>query len=488
MNEPGHDLRSEVGELLVDRGVLTVEALARPVVSESVFFAQLIEDAACSEGALVAFLAERSGFPGIDLSMSALLLSALDLIPRPVAEGDQILPLSTEGGRLHLAVTDPEAANESIDEVRFITGMEISLYIALPAPLERCILAAFDARERGETLWRGAGIAADAPPRLAIVSSSLTLDALSHGLSTHSAVYPTSGPIARAPAPEAAASAPHSDHSLATIQIEIGDETGEHEQLIGSVRTGPKRILIVDDEPDIIRLLSRALQIKGYLVESASDGALAEARLDKEPLPDLVLLDAMLPHVHGFEVCQRLKANKARRAVQVIMMSAVYRGWRFAQDVKESYGADDFVEKPFHLADLLRRVDERLAEGKSVPPPTQAVEKLYRAGVDALSRGNAEESRTALESAARIDPFAPRVQFALAQAYVAQGDVYRAISAYERAVELRPKLFAALKNLSALYLEKGFRTKATETLERAFSAAPDPKARDEIRILLERLG
>jgi len=200
-----------------------------------------------------------------------------------------------------------------------------------------------------------------------------------------------------------------------------------------------------------------------------------------------VLLDAMLPHVHGFEICQRIKANKSLRAVQVIMMSAVYRGWRFAQDVKESYGADDFVEKPFHLADLLRRVDERLAEGKSQPPPQQATEKLYRAGVEALGAGDAAASRTALEAAARIDPFSPRVQFALAQALVAQGDVYRAISAYERAVELRPKLFAALKNLAALYLEKGFRKKASEALERAFASAPDPKARAEIRAQLDRL-
>ena len=588
---------AQIGKQLVERGALTAEALARalehPAASESRFLAGLVESGDATEGALVSFLAERSGFPGIDLSRSAFLLSVLDMVPRPVAEHDQLLPLSTEGGRLHIAVITPNEASDSIDEVRFVTGMDISLYIALPRALEACISSAFDARERGETIWRGRALAPDASPKLAPVHPSpfgpetqaaearkasspgarsaaagseaaSPASAAAPAPSTTSAPAETSAapaePLAAEPAPAQpdaapaiAAPAPAVEQAQSIVElvssfdssagveiidaeviegeplegelvaeeveaevvdevsltatpiespkiapaarsakppaleIEVGDDGDEEEEIVVSVRTGPKRILVVDDEPDIIRLCTRALQLKGYIVDPAADGAIAEAKLKKQPYPDLVLLDAMLPLVHGFEICQRIKSSKALRGVPVIMMSAIYRGWRFAQDARETYGADDFIEKPFHLADLLRRVDERLAEGKPEAPKKDSIETLYRKGVDALAAGKAQEGKAALEAAAREDPFSPRIQFALGGALMALGDTYRAISAYERAVELRPKLFPALKSLAALYLEKGFRKKASETLERAFATAPDPKSREEIRNQLAQL-
>ena len=108
--------------------------------------------------------------------------------------------------------------------------------------------------------------------------------------------------------------------------------------------------------------------------------------------------------------------------------------------------------------------------------------------MELLAAGKAQEGRRALEQAAKEDPFSPRIQFALGGALAAVGDTYRAISAYERAVELRPKLFPALRNLAQLYLEKGFRQKAAETLERAFACAPDPNAREEIRARLAQVS
>ena len=64
-------------------------------------------------------------------------------------------------------------------------------------------------------------------------------------------------------------------------------------------------------------------------------------------MPDLVILDGMLPEVHGFEICRQLKTSERFRHIPVIMVSAVHIGWRFAADVKEKYGADDYLEKPF---------------------------------------------------------------------------------------------------------------------------------------------
>ena len=511
-------------------------------------------------------LAERFGQPGVDLSTSAFLTDVLDLIPRPVAEGDQILPLSTEGGRLHVAVTSPNEAQGTIDEVRFITGMEVSIYVALAGPLERTIAGAYDAREQGGTVWIGSSLKEGAPLGLTIVQPGASLATPPGGTPTVQLVRaplafddrtpPPVKPRAEPAAPAIAAKAlvhahadalplpddegaegelqegelledpepvletetegDESDLAVAAlappaagapassapspvaarkpseeIAIEVGDGSDDEEEIeLGSVRVGPKRILVVDDEPDILKLCSRAFTAKGWLVDTAADGAEAEKKLDTRDPPDLVLLDAMLPQVHGFEICQRIKANKKLRGVQVVMMSAVYRGWRFAQDARETYGADDYIEKPFHLSDLLRRVEEKLQQGedkKKTQPGKREAEVTYKTGMEAFDRGQLPEARALLEKAVREDPFSPRSHFALARTLSAQGDVYRAISSYERAVELRPSLFPALKNLAALYVEKGFRRKAVETLERALQASPDPATRESVRAQLLRL-
>jgi DNA-binding response OmpR family regulator len=270
------------------------------------------------------------------------------------------------------------------------------------------------------------------------------------------------------------------------IEIEVGDGDEEVE-LVDSIRVGPKRVLVVDDDPDILKLCTRALASKGWIIRTAADGAEAEQRLREEE-PDLVLLDAMLPKVNGFEVCQRLKANRALRHVPVVMMSAMYHGWRFAQDVKEAYGADDFIEKPFSVPELLRRVEERLAASSQEPAkPSAAAERTYQQGLAALDGDRPQEARTALEVATKEDPFSARAHFALARALASLGETFRAISSYEKAIDLRPNLFPALKALAALYLEKGFRRKAAETLERALHVAPDPATRDQVKTQLLKL-
>src|SRR5205085_10719715 len=142
-----------------------------------------------------------------------------------------------------------------------------------------------------------------------------------------------------------------------------GGSDGEEEGLEAvEVRAGPPRVLAVDDDFDILRMLDRTLKSAGYVVELARDGREAEEKLNTEKY-DLILLDAMLPYVHGFEICARLKASPRTRSTPVILVSAVYRGWRYAHDARETFGADDYLEKPFHLPELLRRVEERLSGG-----------------------------------------------------------------------------------------------------------------------------
>ncbi len=114
-----------------------------------------------------------------------------------------------------------------------------------------------------------------------------------------------------------------------------------------------ERILVVEDEESILDVLTQALKRQGYEVYSALDGdkALDLASLLK---PDIVILDIMLPEMDGWEVCRRLKSSPETLKIPIIMLTAR----REEKDVVEglNIGADDYVKKPFSLAELLARI------------------------------------------------------------------------------------------------------------------------------------
>jgi two-component system phosphate regulon response regulator PhoB/two-component system alkaline phosphatase synthesis response regulator PhoP len=114
-----------------------------------------------------------------------------------------------------------------------------------------------------------------------------------------------------------------------------------------------QRILVVEDEEAILEIVSQALRRNGYEITSASDG---DSALEKAFAlrPDLVILDLMLPKMDGWEVCRRLRADKETAAIPILMLTAR----RDEKDVVEGLdiGADDYMKKPFSLAELTARV------------------------------------------------------------------------------------------------------------------------------------
>lgn len=119
----------------------------------------------------------------------------------------------------------------------------------------------------------------------------------------------------------------------------------------------PRRILVADDDEAIRRMLARALAPLGHVVEEAADG---QAALDRcaEAVPDLLLLDLMMPRVDGFEVLRRLRAEPRTRALQVVVLTA--RSGREPLHEAFEAGADDFMSKPFDLAEVVARVKAQL--------------------------------------------------------------------------------------------------------------------------------
>ncbi len=104
-------------------------------------------------------------------------------------------------------------------------------------------------------------------------------------------------------------------------------------------RTEPVNILLVEDEHDLRKMLVEFFAKSGYDVWEAADGTEA-VRMLQERMPQAIVLDAMLPGVHGFDICYRVKHSEGTRHIPVVMISAVYRGWRYADDVRRLYGAD----------------------------------------------------------------------------------------------------------------------------------------------------
>jgi two-component system alkaline phosphatase synthesis response regulator PhoP len=112
----------------------------------------------------------------------------------------------------------------------------------------------------------------------------------------------------------------------------------------------PRKILTVDDEKHIVRLIQVNLERHGYEVVTAYDGREALQKVDEER-PDLVILDVMMPYMDGFEVLQNLKRNPGTRDIPVIMLTAkaqdadVFKGWQS--------GVDCYLTKPFNPMELI---------------------------------------------------------------------------------------------------------------------------------------
>ena len=113
------------------------------------------------------------------------------------------------------------------------------------------------------------------------------------------------------------------------------------------------RILVVDDEPQNIRLLQIRLQADGYAVLAANSGQEA-LELIQENAPDLILLDIMMPGMNGFEVCQRIRAEEATQFIPVVMVTALAEQGDRIKAIEA--GADDFISKPFDSHEVLARV------------------------------------------------------------------------------------------------------------------------------------
>lgn len=121
----------------------------------------------------------------------------------------------------------------------------------------------------------------------------------------------------------------------------------------------PKKILIVDDEADLVEILKSRFESMGYAVVSACDGqdALKKVRRDK---PDLIILDIMMPRMDGHHICRVLKFDAKFRDIPIIMLTA--RGQEQDKITAQQVGADAYMTKPFDSKALLAKIEELIGK------------------------------------------------------------------------------------------------------------------------------
>ena len=143
------------------------------------------------------------------------------------------------------------------------------------------------------------------------------------------------------------------DASSTAIAETLGIEPAAVKERLDRLADTRTKILVVDDEPDTLIPLTRALEADNYAVIGAADGAEALEKVTAET-PDLILLDLMLPKVNGYEVCMKLKEDSLTRHIPIIMLSA--KGEIKDKVLGIEIGADDYVTKPFDLLELKTRI------------------------------------------------------------------------------------------------------------------------------------
>lgn len=132
------------------------------------------------------------------------------------------------------------------------------------------------------------------------------------------------------------------------------------------------RILVVDDEPDLLELVRFNLSQAGFEVETAATGREALERLEASP-PDLVILDLMLPDVSGNDICRQIRGDPALAELPIVMLTA--KSEEVDRVVGFELGADDYVAKPFSPRELTLRVRAVLRRRASAPGPGRSIER-----------------------------------------------------------------------------------------------------------------
>lgn len=418
-------------------------------------------------------LAETAGHPALVLSESVLDLAALELIPRVIAEQHRLLPIALDNETLTLAVAQLTLRDGGrppiFDQIEFATGRRPSFLLGVESVIAEATALAYDAHRGGATHLLPSGapgrepLAVVRPPRAFALG-----DPLFSADEADLAVELLEGALVPDAMPDLVMGT-LSDMPLADEPL-VGQSAAQHKPVV----------LVVDDDDDIRGLIKKVLSYDGCTVVEARTGREAMDLL-RTLRPNLIVLDAMLPEIHGFDICATLKRSEAFAHTPIIIVTAVYRGWEHARTVQETHGADAFVEKPFdvhYLRQLVARmIGQELPRTPLAPDWQKKVKALRDEAATAYNMNDPAHAEDAIRRWRALDPFDAQAYLLLGSVKARGGDLDGAMKAFERAATFDGDLFAAFKNLALIYDQLGFVQRARMAWSRAHELAPDADTR-----------
>src|SRR5262245_34383119 len=263
----------------------------------------LVRQHILTEKFAVTYLGRQLGVPPVDLSKSEIELSLLDIVPLELCERHLVFPVRVEGTRLQLAMADPLARTVT-SEIEFKTGVRLAPCIALESSVKNAFAEARRALKAGQKRItpnvqkpRNGGAASPAPATTPAEVKPVPVVPLEE---KERAIFETlaGSPLTQLPVPP-------------PVRVPALEEV--------------QTVLAVDDDPSVLQLMEHILQSRKYRVITARSGREALAKV-RESMPDLIVLDGMLPEVHGFEICRQLKTSERFRHIPVIMISGIHTG------------------------------------------------------------------------------------------------------------------------------------------------------------------
>lgn len=489
---------ADVAAALIRQGVLSPDAASRALAAarDGDVASAALRLGLADENTLVRALAKAHGCPGVDLSRSVVPLKNLEVVAADFCRERKILPVSVGRSEVVLAMIDPEDY-AAADEVRYTTGRKVLRYVSVGAAITRVLDGLSQARASGSPGWRGeyapslpdpaaawvgvvkptetgmpAGRAASVELPAAEEEEEMVLVGIAESLmDMHGAPSPAAAEAK--PARPAPAALGREDPTVRVEGLGVG-----------------KLVLVADDDAETRQLIARILEGLGCTVLHAANG---RAALDvvRQARPDMLVLDAMMPVLHGFEVCRAVKGDPVLRKIRVVLCSAVYRG-TVGEDAKTAFGADAFLEKPFRLEEANRvfrvaLVGTAAAESADERARREAAATDWRAGAKAVSEGRLDEAVELCRRAAETDPFSAEAHYYLGHALSRQGMLFEAVAAFERATELRPDADSAHQCLAQILERLGFQRSARQAWAQAVETCKDAGRKKAMQARLLRL-
>ncbi|MGD8862395.1 MAG: response regulator [Myxococcales bacterium] len=488
----GEGPKKQLGRILLAQRVVTQDELQEMLDEQQREPGERLASTATRSGRLSAMealraLAEQHGVPPVDLTAIVVPLSLLKLVPVEMAREHVVFPLRIDGDALLLAMASPDA-EDSIEELSFVTAKTIKPHVALDYAIRHVIEYAYAAQERGEEYYVGPFVTEAALGELGLPDLPRAPEPPSE--SGRPPPAGESGPVqpgADGGRPSDGELFPGQESRSLSDAPPLDDAFAEAPRPSQPPRMpaldADARVLLADADEQTRALLRGALQETGVAVLESGDGVHALEQV-RDQSPRVLVIDADLPSVHGFDICRRLKGSQRFSGIPIVVIGTRLDDWRVQLDLQEAYGVRHVFAKPLDAIKVTRTV-RLLLDGQTVddelPPLSTTAEQCWVQAMEAFERGELDGAIEALERGVREEGDVFELNYHLGLLYGRRDDLFAAIDSLENAVRAQPHHFSSLKNLAVVYQRAGFRHKALDVWERALSAAPDEDTRINIR-------